>query len=81
MIARATSSSAVPGCKSNAAIKFLCGMALANMSFVPELAVDLTEEKVSNAAFTVMSLDSDEATYCVAVLLYNCTFTMTLFIS
>ena len=72
MVARATSSPSVPGCKPSVAIKFICGMALANMSFVPELAVDLTEEKVSNAAFTVMSLDSDEATYCVAVLLFNC---------
>jgi len=71
MIARATSSSAVPGCKPSVAIKFICGMALANMSFVPELAVDLTEDKVSNAAFTVMSLDSDEATYCVSALLFN----------
>lgn len=72
MIGRATSSPSLPGCRASSAIKFLCGMALANMSFIPELAVDLTEDRVSNAAFTVMSLDSDEATYCVAVLLFNC---------
>lgn len=61
-----------PGSKSTAAIKYLCGMALANMSFDTDLAIDLTHEKVANAAFTVMSLDSDEATYCVSVIFFNC---------
>ena len=72
MVGKASSSPSQAGSKPTTAIKYLCGMTLANMSFNPELAADLTEEKVANAAFTIMSLDTDEATYCVAVILFNC---------
>lgn len=72
LIARVTSSPMIPGAKPTTAIKFLCGMALANISFDRGLASELAfDKKVSDAAFSIFSLGTDEATYCAAVMLFN----------
>ena len=72
LVARILHSTSVAGSKPTAAMKFICGMALANISFNSGLAADLTLEKVAYAAQSIMFLDTDEATLCVAVLLFNC---------
>ena len=72
LIARVTSSPLILGAKATTAVKFLCGMAIANVSFHDELAEDLVfDKKVSQAAEAIFKLNSDEATYCAAVLLVN----------
>lgn len=73
MIARASPASPlIPGAKTTPDIRLYAAMALANMSFNDALAADLTFEKVPDAAHAIMNLRSDEASLCVATLLFNC---------
>jgi hypothetical protein len=64
----------LPGVKSSSTVKLLCGMSLANISFDQGLAKALTYEKVADAAITIFKLNSDQATYCSMVVLYNISF-------
>jgi hypothetical protein len=72
LVARITSSPNIAGAKATTAIKFLCAMSLANMSFHPALAQDMLFDKgLPSAAFAMFQLNSDEATYCTSVMLSN----------
>lgn len=71
LVARATSSPSISGSKPTSTIKYLCGMSLANISFNKKLQNELLTEKVADAAFCIMQLNTNEATYCSAVTLFN----------
>eukprot|EP00605_Chrysophyceae_sp_TOSAG23-4_P002036 GSChrysophyteH1.ASY1.ANO1.2255.1 assembled CDS len=72
LIARVTLSNLILGAKATTAVKIMCGMSIANMSFDMDLAEDLVfDKKVSDACMSVFNLDGDEATYCAAVTLCN----------
>lgn len=72
LIARTNHSNLIPGAKATTAVKMLCGMAMANISFDKMLAEELVfDRKVSDAAAEIFKLSSDEATYCSAVIMMN----------
>jgi hypothetical protein len=72
LVARATHSPLILGAKATTAVKALCGMAMANMSFDHSLAEELVfDKKVADACMEIFKLDSNEATYCAAVTLLN----------
>jgi len=72
LVGRVTSSPLIPGAKATTVVKFLCGMALANMSFNEDLATDMSfDKKLADATYSIFQLNSDEATYCAAVIIFN----------
>ncbi len=72
LIARVTLSPLILGAKATTAVKMLCGMSIANISFDPDLAEDLVfDKKLADACMAIFNLDGDEATYCAAVTLCN----------
>jgi hypothetical protein len=72
LVARTTHSSLILGAKATTAVKALCGMTMANMSFDASLAEELVfDKKVADACMEIFKLDSNEATYCAAVTILN----------
>jgi len=72
LIARVTLSPVILGAKATTAVKILCGMSLANISFDAGLAEDMVfDKRVSDACQAVFALQNDEATYCAATVLCN----------
>jgi hypothetical protein len=74
VVSRAASSPNALGSKPTKEVKFLSGMAMANMSFNTQLATDFTNEKVAEACLAVISLNSDETTFCACITLFNLSF-------
>lgn len=68
-------SNLMPGAKPSAAIKMLCGMSIANMSFDKNLATELAfDRKIADSTAGIFNMDSDEATFCATVTVYNLSF-------
>ena len=65
------SGQAATGARPNTSVKFLLGMTLANLSFNNNLCNDLTYENAADTCFRIMALNTEEATLCSCLTLYN----------
>ena len=65
------SGQAATGARPNTSVKFLLGMTLANLSFNNNLCSDLTYENAADTCFRIMALNTEEATFCSCVTLFN----------
>ena len=59
------------GLISSTTVKLLCGMGLANVSFDPSIATTLCCDMGTDAMLSVFRLNSDQAAYCTAAVIFN----------
>lgn len=71
IVARTCSSTTLAGAKPTAAVKYICGMTLANISCDADMAFDLARENVPDSAAAILGLGTDEASLCASILLFN----------
>ena len=72
---RAAGSREIAGYKATASVRIICAKALANMSFNVQLGTNICNcPSTSDAIHSIYNLESEEAVYCICVILFNVSF-------